>query len=112
MFDKDLKYIRDSLSKASLLEQLAEEATELAKASLKYARILRGENPTPVTTEEAMANLREELTDVVIVEDVLNLAPDLSLYENKLNRWTNRIKHRKGRSITFILLDLLRFHKR
>lgn len=39
------------IGKAAMLEQLAEEAAELAQAALKCARIERGENPTPVTME-------------------------------------------------------------
>ena len=46
------------------LEQLAEEAAELSKAALKVARIIRKENPTPVTYEQAIANLEEEAADV------------------------------------------------
>lgn len=50
--------IIDEIGKAAMLEQLAEECTELAKAALKMARIIRNENPTPVTEEEAIANIR------------------------------------------------------
>jgi hypothetical protein len=39
------------------LEQLAEECAELSQAALKLARLHRGENPTPVTEQEA-AKLR------------------------------------------------------
>ena len=39
--------IIDSIGLPAVLEQLAEECSELAQASLKYARLLRGENPTP-----------------------------------------------------------------
>ena len=45
--------IMEEIGEAAVLEQLAEECTELAKASLKLARILREENPTPVTRDEA-----------------------------------------------------------
>ncbi len=38
---------------AAMLEQLAEECTELGKAALKMARIIRKDNPTPVTIEQA-----------------------------------------------------------
>lgn len=37
------------VGKPAMFEQLAEEATELAQATLKMARKLRGENPTPKT---------------------------------------------------------------
>lgn len=52
--------IAEKLPVPALLEQLAEEAAELAQAALKYARILRGENPTPVNVYKAHANLIEE----------------------------------------------------
>ena len=54
----------EAIGKAAMLEQLAEEAAKLAQAALKLARIERGENPTPVSKEEAEENLREEYTDV------------------------------------------------
>lgn len=52
------------IGKPAMLEQLAEEATELAKAALKLARIFRAENPTPVTKDEASKNLIEEINEV------------------------------------------------
>lgn len=38
-----------SQGEPALLEQLAEECSELAQAALKLARLERGENPTPKT---------------------------------------------------------------
>lgn len=38
--------IIEEIGEAAMLEQLAEECTELAKAALKMARIIRKENPT------------------------------------------------------------------
>ena len=52
--------IAKKLTKAAVLEQMSEEAAELAQAALKYARILRGENPTPVTEREAMGIFRKK----------------------------------------------------
>ena len=49
---KDIDIVRE-IGSAAALEQLAEEASELTKASLKMARIIRGDNPTPVAYEEA-----------------------------------------------------------
>lgn len=68
--------IIDEIGKAAMFEQLAEECTELAKAALKMARIIRNENPTPVTEEEAIANIREEYTDVVQCAGELSLTVD------------------------------------
>ena len=51
--------IIEEIGEAAMLEQLAEECTELAKAALKMARIIRKENPTPVTEKEAIANIKK-----------------------------------------------------
>lgn len=55
----------------ALLEQLAEEAAELAQASLKLSRVIRAENPTPVTLREAWDNLAEEIGDVNLCVEAL-----------------------------------------
>lgn len=41
----------DYLNTVQLLNQLAEEAAELASAASKMMRIIDGANPTPVTPE-------------------------------------------------------------
>ena len=58
-------FMRDRIGDAAMLEQLAEECAELGKASLKMARIIRGENPTPVTETEALNAILEETADVL-----------------------------------------------
>ena len=75
----------------TLLDQLAEEATELAHACLKASRIMRGENPTPVNIREAESKLIEEWTDLCLVADVIGLNLDEDIYDAKLNRWTARL---------------------
>lgn len=79
--------IIDEIGKAAMFEQLAEECTELAKAALKMARIIRNENPTPVTEEEAIANIREEYTDVVQCAGELSLTVDDEQMMRKHERW-------------------------
>lgn len=79
------------LSTECLLEQLAEECSELAQAALKKSRILRGENPTPKTMIEAEADITEELTDVKLVCDLLDLKPDNYMYKYKSRRWKDRL---------------------
>lgn len=54
----------EKIGRAAMLELLAEESAELSQAALKMARIMRGENPTPVTRMQAEKNLIEEYTDV------------------------------------------------
>lgn len=80
------------LSKAALLEQLAEECSELSKESLKLARILRGENPTPLVSEDVTPNLIEEFTDVMLVSRVLGLNIDQKQMNYKKNRWLGRLE--------------------
>lgn len=85
--------IRKEIGTAACLEQLAEEASELAQAALKYARIVRGENPTPVTMEEAAKKITEEYTDLAVcVARVSDLCyVDYRLYTDKYHRWQERI---------------------
>lgn len=82
---------------AAMLEQLAEECTELGKAALKMARIIRKDNPTPVTIEQAKENLCEESSDVITCIEMLKNADVLFVDDNKRNakieRWKNRIKN-------------------
>jgi hypothetical protein len=86
--------IIDEIGKAAMLEQLAEECTELAKAALKMARIIRNENSTPVTEEEAIANIREEYTDVVQCAGELSLTVDDEQMMRKHERWEKRVRDR------------------
>lgn len=54
--DKVIVYL--SLSREELLAQLAEECSEAAQAALKLRRAGSGENPTPVSEEDAFHNRR------------------------------------------------------
>jgi len=74
-----------------LLEMLAEEACELGHAALKMARILRGENPTPVTPEEGAYNLIEEYTDVIQCVRKLELLVNEEQIIVKQKRWEDRL---------------------
>ena len=51
----NMKSIVERICLPALLEQTAEECTELAHACLKESRRMRGENPTPCTEEECKA---------------------------------------------------------
>ena len=84
--------VRTRLDKADILEQLAEEAAELAQAACKLARYHRGKNPTPKTYEELQANLIEELSDMKLVELLLDIYPDANIVEHKLTRWAERLR--------------------
>jgi hypothetical protein len=88
--------IRQKVSEAALYEQLAEECVELAHAALKLARIKRGENPTPVSAEEAMRAVMEEYTDVRLVAYVLEMGLDIEMFKSKLLRWYERLGEVNG----------------
>lgn len=96
--NKYAKYIKEELDERELLEQLAEESSELAKASLKVIRA-RGlsNNITPMSYGQALSNLREEIADVLLLiamiegEDVINGRVDDIPYNPKLRRWAERL---------------------
>jgi NTP pyrophosphatase (non-canonical NTP hydrolase) len=90
------KEIKQKVSEAALYEQLAEECVELAHAALKLARIKRGENPTPVSAEEAMRAVMEEYTDVRLVANVLEMGLDIEMFNSKLLRWYERLGEVNG----------------
>lgn len=80
-----------------LYAQLAEEGAELTQAALKCIRAQGfSENPTPVSCEDALKNLMEELNDVLIVAYVLGLVGAFCVKDwRKQERWAKRI--REGR---------------
>lgn len=87
----------DAIGKPALLEQTAEECTELAQACLKYARYLRGENKVHRPFVNIQANFNEEIADVSVCIDELGKAGMLDLdeieriKEYKLKRMKERI---------------------
>lgn len=85
--------------------QLAEEASELSQAALKYRRALTGENPTPVTPDEARENLLEETADVLLCLALCGVntrarTPDGDeigrIFRLKLKRWGQRLAAAHG----------------
>lgn len=95
-----IEFIAARIKCAAALEQLAEEAAELGHAALKYARIIRGDNPTPVTPEEAHKALIEEMADVILVARVLMNQgvsfDNKTIGEKKARRWVDRIREEAG----------------
>ena len=64
--NKYAKHIRATLDNRTQLEQWAEECSELSKASSKRIRAIgRSNNITPVSPEQALDNVREEIMDVL-----------------------------------------------
>ena len=82
-----------------LYAQLAEEGAELTQAALKCIRAQGfSENPTPVSCEDAVKNLLEEVNDVLIVAYVLGLVGGYSVRNwDKLERWAKRSKEARGK---------------
>lgn len=78
--------------------QLAEEASELAKAALKLRRARTYVNPTPITPEEAWENLLEECSDVLACMDTLDILDGSNderfreIQERKFDRWIRRLE--------------------
>lgn len=83
-------YMRDKIGAPAMYEQLAEESAELCKAALKMARIIRDENPTPVTKEQARQDLIEEYTDVLLCADEFGLMWDEDIATAKRERFKQR----------------------
>lgn len=88
-----------NLSEPVRLEQLAEECAELGHAALKLARILRGENPTPVGEAESREHLTEEVADVMVTVDSLmdtRMLRDIGTRcTEKKDRWEQRLRQAK-----------------
>ena len=91
-----MKEIIDKVGESAILEQLAEECAELAKAALKLSRVMRKENPTPVTVNDAFDNFVEEIGDVRLLLRITDFMYDTiqtqDIEKYKLQRWENRIK--------------------
>lgn len=81
----------EKIGTPAMLEQLAEEAAELSQAALKLARVLRGENPTPVTEERAWKHLVEEYTDVYQCAAELRIPVDWLQIAKKEKRFMERM---------------------
>lgn len=92
--------IRDIMPLAEIMTQLAEEASELAQAALKYRRTLSNSNPTPVTRREAEEKLLEEIADVKLCLHVSGLesCPKKikvnGIISSKAERWLKRLMER------------------
>ena len=93
-----MKPIGDIIGISALLEQTAEECNELAKACLKLSHKFRNENPTPLTFDEIMDNLNEEIADISLCIEELRQAKVIdpqtieSIYATKEKRWYERLK--------------------
>ena len=87
----DIVHLGDKIGKEAMLEQTAEECSELSKACLKLARKLRDENPTHKSFDVLENNLKEEVTDVLICIAELK---SLGLFtEEDIQKWDSHKVH-------------------
>jgi len=91
----------ETVPETECLAQLAEEACELAQAALKLRRAMGTGNPTPVSAEDSIANLEEEIADAQLCTAVLVYADGKINADNinkvmnqKAERWLERLKER------------------
>lgn len=96
------KPIYEYIGQPALLEQLGEEACELGQASLKMARYIRSENPTPKTAFDVTKDLVEEVSDVLVCIEELKAAGFINdktinaMKEIKRTRWYERLGGNKN----------------
>lgn len=91
--ENNVALIREIIGDAAVCEQLAEECAELAHASLKMARILRNENPTPLSEDQVYEQMSDEFTDVILCALDFGLCLDYKQLLSKDKRWRTRIKN-------------------
>lgn len=89
--NKYQKFVKENLTEQEILEQLAEEASELAQASLKLIRAKYSNNKTPVSAQKAKENLLEEIDDVALVIAVYEGFPIDEEDYPKIIRWAKRL---------------------
>lgn len=91
-----IEKVRALLPWRDALEQLAEEAAELAQAALKEIRAEHlNRNPTPLSAKQARENLQEEADDVMMLLELFGLVETIDTSENpKWERWLERLQNR------------------
>lgn len=99
----DTAIVLDKIGDCGALQQIAEEASELAQAALKYLRFINGVNPVYINGVRAdkrsnidaqylLDKIEEELSDVVLACDVASFRPSQSVMQDKLVRWLVRLE--------------------
>ena len=99
---KYFEHVVKSLDKRSVLEHLAEESSEVTKEALKVIRAEKlSVNTTPITREDAINKLIEEINDVRMIISMLKhkypeldeaLPKDNDIINNpKWKRWAHRL---------------------
>lgn len=93
-------HLLEYIGTPAMLEQTAEECSELAQACLKLARKYRGENPTPKTMEDVLDNFHEEIADVLIC--LYELSDGDFYSETIVETWLNKKKERMKKRLSEI----------
>lgn len=85
--------IKRKMPVTELLAGLAEECSELAQAALKLRRVFDQKNPTPMSEEEAIEHLYEEIADVKLYCSQLDIPARYisEIMERKEKRWEERL---------------------
>lgn len=88
----------EGLTQEDFLDQLVEECGELIQAAQKLKRARNRRNVTPVTEEEAMTKLVEEIADVLLSIEMVEQSEKLSVVSvsgimcSKYVRWKERMQ--------------------
>ena len=89
--------ILEELGGSELLCALAEEASELSQAALKFRRAVNRNNPTVKTLDECAADMLEEISDCELILALLGYSePSMiehreAIKRQKEARWKQRI---------------------
>lgn len=101
--NKYAEYIRNTLTTRELLEQLAEECSELSKAALKRIRAEKmSDNVTPISKIEAYDSFLEEQNDVISMLWLLTGSERYAYIDNyqKYERWAKRLGYEEKSNCT------------
>lgn len=99
-----LEYVRQEESLYNRMQQIAEEAAELAQAVLKYNRAMGFGCYTPMSPKDANDAMVEEMADVLLCMEAafphcpgnMDFYSNLArVYQEKAERWAERLKEAK-----------------
>lgn len=85
--------IKDVVPLTEILAGLSEECGELIQAALKLRRVFVSENPTPISEEQAIENLHEEIADVMLYINQIDVNRNYidEIMKKKEERWEGRL---------------------
>lgn len=86
--------IIDRMGLPAVVDQVAEESTELTHSLQKYVRCLRRKSPTPTTQDEAWNHVKEEFADLLLMAEIVGLWADLPGIANMMDAKRQRLVQR------------------